>query len=59
MGTLFPGVRETLHEKRFGWTFTVCRVQEDLLQGLECLNCCSLGSQWKPVQLLLYQFSAL
>lgn len=58
MGTLFPGVRETFPEKRFGWTFTVCGVQEDLLQGLWCLNCRCLGSQWKPEQLLLYQFSA-
>lgn len=30
---------------------------EDFLQGLRCLNCCCLDSQWKPVQLLLYQFS--
>lgn len=49
-------VSETFPEKRFGWTFTVCREQD--LQGLGCLNCCCLGRQWKPDQLSLYQFSA-
>lgn len=57
-GNPLPWCRQDLPEKRFGWTFTVGGVQEDL-QGLGCLNCCCrLGSQWKPAQLLLCQLSA-